>query len=436
MIREVLRHFCTVTVLVAFLAITAFGSTFHSGDRVHITNLHQIDGDLYAFGETITIDGTVDGDFISGAYQINSNGEITGSANLSAYEISHSGSIDGSLRAFANSVRISGDVGRSVVACGGEITIEQRAKITKDVTIYGGRATIDGSIGENLDFKGGKIFISGEIDGDVHIIAEEITIASQTIIKGNLTYEISDEKDFDLQEGVVIYGETTREEYTGGDEIDEDSEFKSFVLSLSLMLSAFLFGIILISMFRRYAEASVEQMRSRFGMCIATGILTSLIVAASVLILALSVLFSIIGLTLVGGDAPPVGALMLILSSLLIPISAFTSVTGGILFYSGKIIAALILGFMIVNRFKSEAKPFGKVQLLLGLCLLTAVYAIPYVGLLISLVVSLGGAGAIVFGVRSCRPSDNNTEMNASPQPGSQPPPAPPAVTPPPTSDA
>ncbi len=39
---------------------------FESDDNIHISNIHVIDGDLYTWGEKVTIDGEIKGDLNSG----------------------------------------------------------------------------------------------------------------------------------------------------------------------------------------------------------------------------------------------------------------------------------------------------------------------------------------------------------------------------------
>ena len=103
------------------------------------------------------------------------------------------------------------------------------------------------------------------------------------------------------------------------------------------------------------------------------------------------------------------------ISLLMVPITGFITVSGGVLFYSGKVIFALLVGYLLVRMIKPGATYLSRFQLLLGLIVLWLTFAIPYIGLLIYLVVSIVGAGAIVLGVKYCR-----RELNHLPQPSAE----------------
>ena len=121
----------------------------------------------------------------------------------------------------------------------------------------------------------------------------------------------------------------------------------------------------------------------------------------------------LIGLTLVYGEGAPLGVFVLALSVLMIPITSFITVSGGVLFYSGKIIIALLGGYFLVRLAKPNAVYLGKFQLLVGLIVLALLFSIPfYIGFLIYLIASIIGAGAIILGIKHCRRELNNSGMS------------------------
>jgi len=397
-----------LTVVLIFVA-GAQATSFQTGGNIHISNLHHIDDDLYVFGQNVTVDGLIKGDLMAGANKVFINGEVTESENIFAYKLHHAGVVGNSLRAFANTVVIDGKVGHSVMLFAYDSRIGRGAVIERDVHIFGYITRVDGIIGGNVSVKGEKVDISGEIGGDVDIEAKEIRIVPPTVIKGNLTYCCAKEIEIDTAAGVTILGETRWELPEDGREgKDKKKEaaaaiFKTVILKLSKVLASFLFGIIIVYLFRRYAEVSFHQLRTRFSVSIAAGFLLLLILVVAALILLISVVFVLVGLALISGELAPLGALVLVLSMLMVPITAFTTVSGGILFYSGKIIIAFLIGYLLVRIFKSDAALLGKWQLLLGLVVLAALFAVPYIGILIYLLASIVGAGGIVLGIKNCR---------------------------------
>jgi len=384
----------------------AQATSIERGDNIHISNLHQIYDDLYAFGSNVTVDGLIKGDLVVGAYEVFINGEVTESENIFAYKLHHTGTVGNSLRAFANTVVIDGRVGRSLMFFGYDCRIGKGAVVERDMNINGFSVRVDGTVRGNATIRAVRVVISGEIGGDVDIEGEEIRIVPPAVIKGNLRYCCAKEVEIDTLAGVTILGETRWEqpdEENGEDEKTGAAAFKAMIFKISKILASFLFGIIVVYLFRRYAEVSFHQLRTRFSVSFATGFLFLLILVAALLILAISAIFLLVGLALISGELAPLGALVLVLSMLMVPITAFTTVSGGIIFYSGKIMFAFLVGYLLMRIFKSEAALLGKAQLLLGLIILALLFAVPYVGLLIYLLVSIAGAGAIVLGIKKCR---------------------------------
>lgn len=410
--------------MAAFVAVGATGvaAGMQNDDRVHISNLHRIDDDLYAFAQTVTIDGSVKGDLIAFAYEVSHNGEVGGSVNAFCYRYAQAGRVLGSVRAFANIAAINGHVNRSVLLLGNDLSIRKGAKVMKDAAMYGNIATVDGFVDGNLTFKGSTIYLTGIIKGDVELEAEKITITAPAVIKGNLTYTCKDEAKIDLESGVVIEGETVWNLPEDKEDQETSGFLKSSIFTISNMLAAFLFGVILLALFSKYAKESFSQCQTRFTICFATGILTFLIVLLSIIILMFSLSFVLIGLAVVADNGAGLGAMILIFSILLIPITSFASVSGGVLFYSGVVMTAAMLGFMVARAFSRQAAPLGKMQLLVGLIILSALFLIPYVGTVVYIVASLTGAGAIVMGIRHCRREVTNVKTQPAPTAEQKPP--------------
>ncbi len=415
-----LSHLSSQVTFLAFILLITGSvrpTTIQTEDDIHISNLHHIVDDLYAFGENVTVDGLIEGDLVAGAYEVYTNGEVTESQNVFAYKLHHTGTVGNSLRAFVNTAVIDGQVGRSLMLFGYDSHIGKGAVIKRDVNIYGYTTRVEGRVGGDVKIRGDRIFISGEIDGDVDLEGEQITISPPAVIKGNLTYCCAKKVEIDTAAGVRILGETRSVQpvcETEEEDEEKSGAFKTTVLQISKLLAAFLFGIIVIYLFRKYAQESFKQLRTRFGVAAATGFLSLIILIVAVLILVVSAVFLIVGLVLISGNLAPVGALVLALSILMVPITSFATVSGGIIFYSGKILFALLVGFLLLRVFKPDPAMLSKTQLLLGLIVLTLLFLIPYLGFLVYILVTIIGAGGIVLGIKNCRPGVNQANSSSA----------------------
>jgi len=388
-----------VGALLLAAAVPADAIVFEHNDQIHITNLHRINDDLYAFGTDITIDGVVDGELAAFSNSVRIAGNITGTANLFAYEVRIPGQIDRSVRIFARECEIDGTIGQSALIFGQNVTLDRSAVIERSAAIYGEVIRMYGSIGggpNSIEAK--NITFEGSSGGDLRLEGERIVISSSAVIDGDLTYQTRKEGDITIEDGAVITGEVTWSPPKVNEEEESGSTMTSGVLAISKLLAAFLFGIIVVMVFGRYAEESYRQIRTRFTVSFAAGLVSLLALIFVIAILSVSIILMVAGLIV---NNPIIGAMLLVFSILMVPITIFSTVVGGIIFYSGKILLGFLIGALILRRAKTSAA-LNKVNLLIGLVVLTIFFEIPYIGFAVYLFVAIAGAGAIVLGIRHC----------------------------------
>ncbi len=397
----------SITVLfiaVFFLSFPAIEKTeasiFKSGGNIHISRLHQIDDDLYSFGDDIQIDGTIDGDLISIGGQVTIQGEIKRSANLLGRSIDHSGTVNGSLRACGQIINISGRVGGSVLAGGERLTLAPEARVERDLNFYGKIISIDGMVKGTVHAGGEKITLTGTVTGDVYLEGNEIEILPPAVIVGNLVYTSPNEIDID-QSGVNILGDT---EWLGKLEDEEDnSSSVQIAVAFSMALAAFLFGWIAIRLFSNQVNAALDQLHNKLGLSLGIGFIGLFVIALCITVLGLASISALLGRVLIASDQTIIGSILMIVSLLLIPIVSLISVAGGVVFYSSSILVSLFAGLLITAKKGSGNNSPNLLALLVGLTLTSILFAIPIIGWIICLLVTLTGAGAIFLGFKATR---------------------------------
>jgi cytoskeletal protein CcmA (bactofilin family) len=396
----------------------ATASVFEHEDNLEISRLHKIDDDLYAFANRLTIDGSVTGDALLFVSNCDINGEINGSLHMFTQHGRHAGSIDGSLRAFSMETTISGYVGRSVEALGAIFDMRTGSVVGRDLNVFGSDVTVNGTVRGDAYIRANKIHIAGTIEGNARLFADTIVIAPPAVIQGDLTFHTKSESALVIEPGVTILGSRTWQP-AETEEAESGFDVSSLILKISGMLAAFLFGIIVVRIFRPYATEACRQMRTRLPATIATGAVSALGLVISLLIMVLSLLGLLVGTILAGKATGAVlGAPVVIVTILLLPITSFLSVSGLIVFYSGKIIAAFVVGGALS---RSSGTSLGAGRLLLGLAVLTLLFAMPYLGILVYAFTAIVGAGAIVLGIRYCQPAGHAAAVTP-PSPPSPPP--------------
>ncbi len=390
--------FCFFPVLTGEIA----ASVIEKGDDIQFSPLHHIDDDVYTFSKNpISMDGFIDGDFSSISSDVTINGEISGNGNLFAINSFHNGLIKGSLRSFSISFTINGRVERSVMAVCTKFNLSGLGQIGRDVHIMGVDIDIYGTVGGDLKIKGKEVRLMGNIEGDVFIEAERLIISAPAVIHGNLTYVSATEAKIDSF-GVTITGVT--EWIDESDAVDlEAEELRNTAVIFSEILAAFLFGLILLIPGRNYARVAYTQLKENFAVSLATGFITAFLFCLAAFFTLLTSFLFLVGFALASGDTPAAGAMVLIFSTIIFPVSAFSAVSGGILLYVGKILMAFFIGMFLVRKLKKNPALLSKTQLMLGLIVLAIIFAIPYLGILLYLLGSMTGAGAIILAIRKIK---------------------------------
>ncbi|MDD5425227.1 MAG: polymer-forming cytoskeletal protein [candidate division Zixibacteria bacterium] len=401
----------TAIILIACGSVlfnTAYGAVFKSGKDIEISKLHQLDNDFYVYGDNLLIDGTIKGDLLAFVNKATIRGNLESSANIGTTELVHQGVINGTLRVFAQRAEIYGHVSRSVLIFGQIVKLYQGSMVLKDVDLYASEVNLEGTVSGNARIYADTLYFSGIIEGNLDIDADRITIAPPAVIKGNLTYSSKNEVVIESPAGVTIVGTTTWNLPEEEKKAKSDINLTSILIRLSCMLATFFFAILIFKIFRPYAVESFNQLKNSFGASFAAGVVGLLIIIFCFLILLVSVGLFLAGIILISSDYFFPGSLLLVIFTLLIPITSFASVSGGVIFYSGKIIVAALIGHFIIGRLRSRHKILSSTSLFLGLVILLILFSIPYLGLYFYLLAGITGSGAIFLGIKKCNRQKNS----------------------------
>ncbi len=139
-------------------------------------------------GDDVAFSEEVNGSSALAGQNVESNGKILGVNFLAGNKISHEGYSDYLVSA-GNYVTISGEVNNDAIVAGNIIEVSESASLKRDVIILGEDITIKGSLGRNVSLFGNKVsLVHARISGNVKIYAEEITVDSDSIVEGTLSY--------------------------------------------------------------------------------------------------------------------------------------------------------------------------------------------------------------------------------------------------------
>ena len=167
-----------------------------------------VDGDYFAFGETVEISGTINGDLYASGGQVVIDGQVNGDVIVAGGRVSLSGTVSQDVRAAGGQVTIAGNVGRNLTVAGGNVEIASSAVVRGGVVAAGGSVDLAAPIGSAAKIAAGTLTIANRIDGNVEAAVGTLRIASKAEIAGNVTYWSGQEAS--VSEGARISGKIVR----------------------------------------------------------------------------------------------------------------------------------------------------------------------------------------------------------------------------------
>ena len=353
--------FASLGLLAAF-ATPASAMEFRKADSVQIKKDEVIKGDLYATGENVRLDGTVDGDVYIAGKQVVISGHVTGEVFCACQSLRIDGQVQGSVRNASNNLTITGTVGRSVTSFSETTAVDSSGKVGHSVTAFSKSLTVDGSVGGDvLAFASAETSIAGSIQGEIRVHGDSLIIGSNASIGGKASFEGNNPAD--VASGAKLAYPLTfkkiehaRNERGGG-----------YYVWRVIWASAFiLFGLVLLwvlPQFSKEATANVESVGASFGLGVLVGF-------------ALPIAAVLTCVTVVG---------------LFVGISAFFLWFASL--YFSQIVVGAAVGSWILGRTNETWPLVGRMAI--GMLILRACMAVPFIGGWIKIAAILWGIGAI-----------------------------------------
>jgi hypothetical protein len=256
-----------------------------------------------------------------------------------------------------------GDENDQVVLTG-ELLIEADRTVDTAV-IFNGRATIDGTVREDLFVLNGDTEISGTVDGDVVVFNGDVAVRSGAEIGGDLVTQSTPQ----VEDDATIRGSQTN--VATKFDYDVSGFAGRFVWWLGYTVSVLILGLLLLAFAPHLDQAVVETIRTRLGSSIGWGV----------------ALFFLL----------PIAAVLLLVTVVGIPLGLFVLLALALIYTVGYTVATLGVG-RVVMRTSSRYVAF-----LVGLVILRALALIPVVGGLLWLLASAWGLGSLAVAIRAGR---------------------------------
>jgi hypothetical protein len=416
----------SLLLLAAFVFVpAAYAFDGRAGDRVVIPADQVIEDDLYLSGEEIIVDGTIKGDLIAFGRTITINGVVEGDLTAAGQDITINGAVldDARIAGAALTLGSEASVNDDLLAAGYSLETRSGSTIGGIIGFGGYQALLNSDVQEDIYLGVERAYLDGQVQGNVQAsvasgesqsqfnpwmfnpnmplvpnVPAGLNLGDNASIAGNLEYTTRERQT--VTNGQVmgeinhIIPEITME--TG--EVPEGSFVAASILRhLRRGIALILLGLLLAWLVPAWVVRPASELQNRPWASLGWGfivlflfppalfLLTGLIILVAILLGALT-LGNLMGVTVVLGTTFIVSL-----------ITAFWLVVS----YLAKIVVAYTAGRWIVAQFKPEwtIKPYA--SLLVGTILLAILIAIPFLGLIANVIITLLGLGTLFLVART-----------------------------------
>lgn len=340
------------------------------GDALTIASGEVREGDLYAAGEAVRVDGRLNGDLVAGARRIVVDGQVEGDVFAAGNTIDLRGPIGDSTRIAGQLLTVDTTIDGDLLAGGEELLLTENASVAGGLTAAASLVEIDGTVGRGARVAAGEIIVRGTVEGNANVIADRLDLAPGARITGDLDYRartpLSPEAAARV-EGAVRYEEPIEDPDDGG-----GGGFW-VVMWFWQVLAALLTGIVLVAALRGVVERLVASIAEETTLGALLGFTAFLLI--------------------------PVAAVIAMVTLIGLPIGVAAVLLFGLALYVAKLpIAVWIGGRLLGLAGRPGASPYAAMAI--GILLLYLLFAIPFVGWLFWLAATWLGLGAMVVSGR------------------------------------
>ena len=354
----------TLAVAWAGSVAPAGAQTVQGGGSVTIPSGEVHEGDLYAAGEAVRVDGRLSGDLVVAARRVVVEGQVDGDVFAAGNTIDLRGPIGDSTRIVGQMLTVDTTIDGDLLAAGSEVLVSEAARITGGVAATGSLVEINGTVDQGARVAAGEIVIRGTVRGDANLIADRLDLAPGARIAGDLDYRsrtpLSPEAASRVG-GAVRYQEP----------VEEPNRRAGWGVLLWLWqtLAALVTGLLVVALCRPLVQRLVTTIGEETTLGALFGFAAFLILPAAA------------GLAMVTLIGLPVGIAAFLLFALAL--------------YAAKLPVAVWVGERLLTLAgRPHASPYA--ALAVGILLLYLLFAIPFVGWLFWLAVTWLGLGAMV----------------------------------------
>ncbi len=395
-------------LMVFGLTSSAWAADFRSGETVVIPADEVIDDDLFVTGQRVEVNGTVKGDLFAIGGEVFVNGTVEGSLFISGQTLVVNGQVNGSLYAGGYSLVVGPEasIGRTVYFGGFSLTTESGSGIGRSLYTGGYQAIVNGEVANDVSVGSVALELNGAVGGDVTgevAPAEGGSPLFMPQFPGSVPavppgLRVGDEARIGGDVDVVV-----SEPGRGAGERPQDRALFGLTRAIANRIGEFI-AILIVGglllyfwlglMQRASSEAQERPLPSVGRGCLITFLFPFAVIVAVIALVVLALLGGLVTFGQLLGDILGIGGATLGLAVALF-IFVFSLVTKAIVAYLG--------GRLILTRLSAQTEPgwwTDFASLALGALIYEILRAIPILGIIVTVIVTLVGLGAIYVALR------------------------------------
>jgi hypothetical protein len=202
-------NFWTSIIILLLIPAGASATRFLSvgGEGILADTIYD---DLFITGNKIKMDSYIDGDLFAFCQEIVHSDTIAGNFNSFSANIQVLGPVGESFRGFGYSINCNAPIGRNAMLFGNTITVGPQTRIGNESHIFCYKLIFQGELDGDLHIRADEAEITGHVKGDIDFEDGHLKIGPEAVIDGNIYYKSPQKAD--ISRSAVIYGETNWEE--------------------------------------------------------------------------------------------------------------------------------------------------------------------------------------------------------------------------------
>ncbi|HYF95314.1 MAG TPA: polymer-forming cytoskeletal protein [Symbiobacteriaceae bacterium] len=344
--RKLFVVFLISLVSLLLVAAPALAIDWRESDIVQVGKDEVINDDMWLAGLSVIVDGTINGDLFVFGDSIEINGTVNGNLITGGNRADIKGTVTGSVYSVTGSINVSGRIERTLAATAATVTLEPGAYVGRSGLLAAARVEVGGQIGKELKAYacGMRIAAGAVIEGPVDYTGDTPATIEQGARTGDMAFH------------QISLSRATR---------------MSIWWKVIWFLGCLLAGLAALTLFPSLRRTYPEAVMQKPWKAPLTGFLALITI--------------------------PVGALLLLVTVIGIPLSLLIMAAFPLLIYLGQVLVSWTAGKLLADRVEGFRNLRWQLIFAMGALVTTVATALPVAGCIFSFAVVLYGLGGLYY---------------------------------------